>query len=419
MAGKDIIKMTQEELKRLHIIKKAIDKSITQIEVTDIIDLSQRQIGRLVKRVREEGDTGIVHRARGKKSNRAFSQELKDKVIRLYKSKYHDFGPTLATEKLFEIDKIKISEETLRKWLITGDISYKKRKKRPHRQWRERKSHLGIMIQMDGSHHDWFEGRGPKCVFMGYIDDATNNVFGGFYSYEGTVPAMDSFKRYIEKYGIPMSIYVDKHTTYKSTAKLTMENELNNTKPLSQFERALKELEVEVIHAHSPQAKGRVERLFNTLQDRLIKEMRLIGIKSIEKANEFLEKYLPKYNKRFSIKPKEKEDMHRVIPKGLDLDKILCIKTKRTLRNDFTVAHNCKLYQVEDKLRAKKVVIEEKIDGSMLITHKGRSLKYKEVMTRPQKKEEKKLYIFTPKKKNIPPANHPWRKYKINKSSSL
>ena len=206
MAGKDIFKMTQEELKRLHILKKVIDKSILQKEASDLTGLCQRQIRRLIKKVRNEGDIGIMHRSRGKISNRAFSQELKGQILDLYKSKYHDFGPTLATEKFLEIDKIKINKETLRKWLIEGDISYKKRKKRPHRQWRERKSHFGVMVQMDGSHHDWFEGRGKKCVFMGYIDDATSNVFGRFYNYEGTIPAMDSFKYYIKKYSIPISL---------------------------------------------------------------------------------------------------------------------------------------------------------------------------------------------------------------------
>ena len=352
MAGKDIIMATQEELKVLHVIRKAIDKVITQKEASETIDLSERQIRRKVKRIREEGDKGIINRLRGRFSNRATSDKIKNKVLTLFKDKYPDFGPTLASEKLFERDKIRVNNETLRLWLMEGNIPYKKRKKRPHRQWRQRKSRYGQMVQMDGSEHYWLEGRGPYCVFMGYIDDATGNPFGRFYEYEGTVPAMDSFKRYIKKHGIPLSVYLDKHTTYKSTGKPSIEDELNNIAPLSQFERALKELGVEVIHANSPQAKGRVERLFETFQDRLIKELRLEGAKTIDEANKVLEQFLPSYAKRFCVKALYSDDLHRAIPKGIDLDRILCVKTERALRKDFTVAHNKKLYQILDNVRA-------------------------------------------------------------------
>jgi len=417
MAGKDIVIMSQEELKRSYIIKKVIERSISQIEASELIGLSERQVRRLVRKVRLGGDIGIMHSSRGKPSNRSFPEELRNKIIDLYKNKYSGFGPTLATEKLSEIDKIKLSAETLRKWLIAEQLPYRNRKKRPHRQWRERKPYFGVMIQVDGSHHFWFEDRGPSCVLMGYIDDATGNIFGRFYSYEGTIPAMDSFKGYIKKYGLPLSIYVDRHSTYKSTANPSIEDELNNTKPLSEFERALKELGVNVIHAHSPQAKGRIERLFNTLQDRLVKEMRLKDINNIEDANKFLEKFLPLYNKKFSIKPKEPQDMHRKISKDLNLDKVLCIKTKRTLRNDFTVAHNRKLYQVKDSIRGKKVIIEERIDGSMFITYKDKNLRYEEIALRSKtvkKVKESKSYAFLHKRIYRPPTDHPWRKFHIN-----
>jgi transposase len=202
MAGRDIIMATQEELKRLHVVRKAIDKTITQAEAAGDIGLSSRQVRRIVVRIREEGDKGIIHRSRGRPSNRALSDAVKDKALRLFKDKYRDFGPTLASEKLFERDQIKINDETLRLWLIEQAIPYKRRKKRPHRQWRERKEYFGQMVQMDGSHHAWFETRGDKCVLMGYIDDATGRPFARFYTYEGTLPAMDSFKRYIKRYGL-------------------------------------------------------------------------------------------------------------------------------------------------------------------------------------------------------------------------
>ena len=187
MAGKDIIAMTQGELKRLHIIRKALDKSITQIEAAEIIGLCLRQVQRIVRAVRTEGDKGVINKARGKTSNKALPDKIKCRALKLYKEKYHDFGPTLGSEKLFEIDKIKLNDETLRLWLLEAGIAYKKRKARPHRQWRERKHSFGEMIQMDGSHHDWFEGRGPACVLMGYIDDATGRPFARFYPYEGTL----------------------------------------------------------------------------------------------------------------------------------------------------------------------------------------------------------------------------------------
>jgi len=268
---------------------------------------------------------------------------------------------------------------------------------------------------MDGSDHDWLEGRGPEVIFMGYIDDATGTPFGRFYEYEGTIPAMDSFKRYITRYGIPLSVYLDKHTTYKSTKKRTIEEELANQEALSQFGRALKELDVEIIYANSPQAKGRIERLFNTFQDRLIKELRLEGIRTIDGANKVLERFLSKYAKRFSIKAFYRDDLHRPIPRGLDLDRILCIKTKRALRNDFTVAHNSKLYQVFDNIRAKKVMVEDRVDGSMLIRHKDTALNFKEIAVRPKREKPKKTYEFKLRKLYTPPENHPWRRpFKIN-----
>lgn len=409
MAGKDMVIMSQRELKRLQVIGKAAEGVIKQAEAGEILSLSDRQIRRIIKRVREEGNQGIAHKSRGKPSNRGIPKKVKQKAINLYREKYKGFGPTLAAEKLSETKGIDISDETLRKWLMESGDWKKTRKGVKHRQWRERKHYFGEMIQMDGSHHDWFEGRGPKCVLMGYIDDATGIVFGRFYGYEGTIPAFDSFKQYIKRYGIPVKVYLDRHTTYKSPRKDAYEWE---PEALSQFERAMKELGVELIHASTPQAKGRVERLFRTLQDRLVKEMRLRGISSIEQANEFLKEYLPAYNRKFVVRPKEQGDLHRGVPKGMRLDDILCIKTERTLRNDFTVAHNGKLYQIEDNIKAGKVIVIERINGSMSIMHKDTSLKFKEITDRPQK-QQKQRSMRRPKNKYKPPVNHPWRRIGI------
>ena len=408
----DRFKMSRKEIKRLHVIKKVIEREITQNEAGTLIELSTRQVRRIKARVQREGDEGIIHKSCGKPSNRAVSKETKDKILKLFEEKYYDFGPTLASEKLLERDRIKINDETLRLWLNERQIPYKKRKKRPHRQWRQRKEYYGEMLQGDGSQHDWFEEGSKGCTLMGYIDDATGIPFGRLYEYEGTFPAMDSFKHYIKKNGIPHSIYLDKHQTYKSNKRLTIEEELNGEDPLSQFGRALKELGVKVIYADSPQAKGRIERLFNTFQDRLIKEMRLSGIKTIEEGNKFLEWYLPEYGKRFGVKPSKAGNLHRPKLREAELDRILCVRTKRVLRNDFTIAYNNKFYQIEDNVRAKKLVVEEKFDGTISIRHKGAILKFKEITQRPEKIIKKECKIKT-KKTFKPASNHPWRNYAV------
>lgn len=412
MAGKDIIMATQEELRRLHVIEKVLEKGLKQVEAAEILSLSWRQIGRMVKRVKKEGQRGIVHRSRGRPSNRKIADQLKEKVIELYRKSYKGFGPTLACEKLLERDGVRISDETLRVWLLESGDWKRTRKRKKHRQWRERKKHPGELVQIDGSHHAWFEDRGEPCVLMGYIDDAKGNAFGRFYDHEGTMPAMDSFRRYVRKYGLPLKVYLDGLSTYKSTAKPTIQEQLEGVEPLSEFERALKELRVEVSHAHSPQAKGRIERLFRTFQDRLIKEMRLKGIGTIEEGNRFLAEYLPVYNKRFSVRPREKEDLHRPLPKGLDLKAILCIKTERTVRNDFTVAHNRKLYQIEEPTKATKVIVQDRMDGSIRITHQDHTLRFREITERPAR-ENKQPVTRRRRRTYIPPADHPWRRFKI------
>jgi len=408
MAGRDIIMASQRELKRLHIVQKVIEGALRRTEAAEMLSLSIRQTARIIGRVREGGPQGVVHQSRGRESNRKYPKEFKEQVIELYRQNYEGFGPTLAQEKLFERDSISISDETLRLWLIGAGLWKKKRKGRQHRQWRPRKERNGEMIQIDGSHHDWFEGRGATCVFMGYIDDATGKLYGRFYAYEGTIPAMDSFMRYIRRHGIPMSLYMDKHTTYKATGKATIEDELNGTEPLSQFGRVLEELGVQLIHAHSPQAKGRVERLFGTLQDRLVKEMRLRGISSIAEANEFLKEYLPIYNRRFAQKAAQAENLHRHIPKGIDLHRILCIKTERTLKNDFTIAHDKKLYQIEEAVKTKKLMVEEYTDGTMAIWCKGQKVKFRQIEAIPEKPSKQSLRPAR-RKISTPAKDHPWR----------
>jgi hypothetical protein len=406
MAKGGIIIMKQEELRRLHIIRQVLDKKIKQTEASDKLNLSYRQTKRIAKRIKEYGDRGIVHKSRGQPSHNKIPEGVKNKVIDLCRSRYKGFGPTLAVEKLFEIEKIRMSDETLRHWLIEGGLWQHKRKHKKHRMWRERKSILGEMIQWDGSHHAWFESRGPKCVLIGQIDDATSTKSGQFYEFEGTLPAFASLKQYIKKRGIPHSIYLDKHSTYKSTRKPTIEDELNNREFLSQFERAAKELGIIVIHANSAPAKGRIERSFRTDQDRLIKEMRLADICTIEEANKFLKVYWSTHNSRFSVKPLQEGNLHRPLPQDMDLDAILCRKTEHPLRNDFTIIHDKKLYQILDAQVGKRVTVEEKINGSIYITHNGKRLSYRQITVRPKKEEPK------PKQRKMcrPSQEHPWKR---------
>jgi len=411
MAEEDKIIMSQKESNRLYVIRQTIDKAITQDQASEILGLTDRQVRRIAKSIRMEGNAGICHKSRGKQSQNRIADKIKDKAVMLCRNTYKEFGPTHASEKLLTVHKIKVSDETLRVWFQVEHIPCKSRRKRPHRQWRERKAHRGEMLQMDGSHHDWFEGRGPWCVLMGYVDDATGTVYARLYEYEGTLPAMDGFKRYIRHYGLPQSVYLDRHSTYKVTAKQTLEEELNDIQPMSHFEKSLAALGVTVIHAYSPQAKGRIERLFGTFQDRVVKEMRLAGVTNIAEGNAFLDSYLPEYNTKYAKEAAQKVDFHRPVVNKRLLNTILSIKTDRSLRNDFTIAHNKKLYQIKSNIRAKKVTVEERTDGTMRIIHNSQQLKYQEIIARPlrplriEKSAEKPRPITAWK----PSESHPWK----------
>ena len=401
--------MSVKELRRVHVIRQTMEKKLTQVQAGTVLGLTPRHVRRLIERVEQAGDQGLAHRGRGKLANRRIPDKRKAMALQLCEQRYGDFGPTLAAEKLTERHGITLSDETLRRWLRERGVVHFTRRKRPHRAWRERRAHVGALLQLDGSHHDWFEERGPRCVLMAYIDDANSRVFARFYAYEGTIPAMDSFQRYVTRYGIPLAIYADKHTTYQSPVPPTVDEQLAGVTPTSQFGRALGELGVELIAAHSPQAKGRVERLFKTVQDRLVKELRLADIATLEAANRFLEEWLPIYNRRFTVPPAQAADLHRPKPAGGDLTRILCIKTTRGLRRDWTVAHHGQLYQVRSNVRTTHVVVEDRVDGTMRITHQGRPLDYHAIPARPERvAEPPKAQV--PRRPVKPTSAHPWRK---------
>ncbi len=383
MKTPDIIRMSVREAKRFSIIDQVSKRQIKQRKGAHLLGLSTRQVRRLVRRVREEGPRGAIHRSRGRPSNRRTEPKTRAEVLKLCSSTYGGFGPTLASETLAERDGIKISPETLRLWFIEEEVTYRRRKQRPHRQWRERKEHCGELVQMDGSHHDWLEGRGPRLVLMAYIDDATGRVFARFYEYEGTTPALESFGRYARRYGLPQAVYLDRHSTYKSAGKPTIEDELNNRRPQSQFERAMADLGVRVIHANSPQAKGRVERLFRTFQDRLVKEMRLEGISSLDEANRFLARHLPKHNRRFRVPAAREADLHRRVPQGIDLNSILCFQEDRVVRKDGTVAIDGGFIQLRNPGRLRKVTVERRDNGRLRFSAHGRQLSWQKIARRP------------------------------------
>lgn len=406
------ILMTKEDLKRLKVIEQVLDKGLRQKNAAEVLELSVRQIKRIVKRIRKEGVEGIIHRLRGRASNRKHPKTLKQKVLQFCTDKYQGFGPTLAQEKLEEINKIKINRETLRQWMLEEGLWLSQRKVSQHRQWRERKECFGEMIQIDGSHHDWLEGRGPKLVLMGYIDDATGHVFGKFYDYEGTVPALDSFNHYVKRYGLPHSVYMDRHSTYKGSNRLTMEDELaGKPGPSSEFGRAMEDLGIKLIHAQSPQAKGRIERLFKTFQDRLVKEMRLEAVKTLREANSFLATYLPIYNRRFDKKPRNQGNLHRKPPQCLT--HVLSIQTKRFVREDNTIRHANQFYQILNQWpgrRPKHIMVQERLNGRLYLVHQSRELKYRQIQEPPQQFPIPKRKPCKARRSLAPPMTHPFKR---------
>lgn len=257
MVGEDRVIMSMKELRRVPVIRQAMEKKLTQVEAGTLLGLTPRHVRRLLQRVRQEGDQGLAHRGRGKPSNRRIAEKVKAKALELYETRYGDFGPALAAERSW-----RSATGSRSAWRRCGAGSWEKgvdhfrRRKRPHRAWRARKSHVGGLIQLDGSHHDWLEGRGPHGVLMAYIDEASSRVSARFDEDEGTIPALDSFQRDVRRYGLPLAVYADQPTTYHSPAEPTLKEQLAGVKPQSQFGRALGELGVELIPVHSPRPRG-------------------------------------------------------------------------------------------------------------------------------------------------------------------
>jgi hypothetical protein len=405
--------MSQKERTRMGVMEQVKAQQITLVVAGDVLRLGYRQIKRVWRRYRETGDAGLVHRGRGRLSNRAKPDEFRERVLARYAKRYPDFGPTLAAEHLSQ-EGLPVDHETLRRWLLVKGSWTLKRRRQKHRQWRERKACFGELVQMDGSHHDWFEGRRAKAVVMVMIDDATNRTYARFSEQETTLAAYDVFEGYVRRYGMPQGLYVDRDSIYRTDREPTVAEQLAGEEALSQFGRAMKRLEVGLDLAHSPQAKGRVERRNGLLQDRLVKELRLAGISDLEKANRFLEeKFLPELNRRFWVKPAQEADVHRGLPR--DWAELLCWEQERVVQRDWTVCWNGRWFQIERSheslcLAGKSVTVRQLRDGSLQLLKGTRKLGFRELPARPKREAPSRLAKSrTPSSKAQ--AAHPWRQF--------
>lgn len=431
---KGIISMSNKEADRVGIIQRLINHEIRQRHAAGILGISTRQVKRLVREYHRHGTAGLVHKGRGKVSNRAISEEEKKQMINIISNNYTDFGPTLAWEKLVENHGIKYSDETIRKLMIGAEL-WKSRKRRIVflHQLRERRDCLGELVQLDGSPHDWFEGRFPKCTLLVFIDDATGKLlYLEFVKSESTFAYFRSVRRYLEKHGRPVTFYVDKHGVFRVNTTKGKSADTSDNNGLTQFGRAMTELGIGCIFAESAEAKGRVERVNQTLQDRLVKEMRLKGINNIEEGNNYLPEFMEIFNRKFAVVPKSPANMHRPLISAHNLDDILCLKYTRILSKQLSVSYGNRIYQIQTQrptyaMRYAPVTVHEDVNGNIRIVYKGQSLTYATIKEQPKTETADSKYlniavdrisaslgipIKVINRIPVKPAmNHPWRQY--------
>ena len=310
--------MSAKERRRAVIMAGVKAGELNLVEAAEVLGLGCRQTKRVWRRYQDDGDAGLVHRLRGQPGKRRKAPEVRAKILARFAERYPDFGPTLAAEYLAKED-LKVEHETLRRWLLAEGRRTVRRKRQRHRQWRERKPCFGAMVQLDGSHHDWFEGRRERCVLMLMVDDATGRVWAQFFEEETTHASYDVLEGWARKYGLPQSLYVDRDSIYRCEGLGTLAEQIAGKAPQTQFGGAMAELGVELILANSPQAKGRVERMNGVLQDRLVKALRLAGISDLAAANEFLNKtYLAEHNWQFQVQAASEADAHQAVPRRLN-----------------------------------------------------------------------------------------------------
>lgn len=415
-------KMSTTEQIRATVIKQLVDGEINGTTASKKLGLSVRQVKRMKKAYADEGKEGLIHHARGRTGSRKINTEIEKKIVAIIKEKYPDFGPLFATEKLDENHGITYDPETIRQMMIRNKIwkTNQKRKKEYH-AWRERRAGFGELQQFDGSYHNWFEGRNsevPEACLLTSIDDATGRITHAvFEENEGVCAVFRFWIAYILMHGIPLGIYLDKFSTYKINHKAAVDN----SELMTQFQRVCREIDVKIIHAHSPQAKGRVERLFQTLQDRLVKELRLHNISTITDANIFLKVvFIPWFNKRYGREPRSTENMHKAKePIETKLKEIFSIQSQRTVNADFTIQFKNNWYQLKEVqsvtvYKSERVTIEEWIDETIHIKHKDKYLNAFVLPERPKKQNQNPTILTTHKLNWKPKADHPWRNYITN-----
>jgi len=412
----ELLPMSNREITRLEAMQRIKDKRLTQKEAARVLSLSVRQIKRLYRAYKAQGARGLVSQRRGKPSNNRLDAETQQKAIDLIYEHYRDFGPTLAHEKLTEKHNLQISRESVRRIMIAEGMWKAKRAKQPStHQMRERRACFGELVQIDGSEHAWFEERGPKCTLLVYIDDATGQLLELWFVLDETFFAYcEASRHYFERYGKPVTFYSDKHGIFR----VNQPRPLGTTSGLTQFGRAMQALDIQIICANTPQAKGRIERANQTLQDRLVKELRLRGISDMQAGNAYLPEFREDFNRRFAVAPRSTHDAHRPLLKSDNLDLILTHQKTGTLSKNLTVQSNKVIYQIQSNrpdyaLRNAQVTVCENAKGEVTILYKDKPLSYIIYHKSPRQAEvvdTKTLdrHIQTPK----PPApNHPWRQY--------
>lgn len=406
--------MSRKERDRLTIMTRVKQKVLTLVVAAGLLGLGYRQAKRVWRRYQVQGDAGLVHRSRGRPSRRRTATAVRERILARYDQRYGDFGPTLAAEYLAREDRLVVDHETLRRWLIAAGKRVVRRRRQKHRQWRERKPCFGQMVQLDGSHHDWLEGRRAPCVLMVMVDDATGRLWAQFCEAETTRASYDVLEGWVRRHGLPRSLYVDRDSIYRCEGLGSVAEQLAGQAPQTQFGRAMAALNVDLILAQSPQAKGRVERMNGVLQDRLVKALRLAGINDLAGANRFLaETFLPGFNRQFNVVAASAADVHRGVPR--ELDAVLSWEVQRVVQADWTVAQGGRWYQLDRQheplsLARKKVIVRTLRDGRVQLVHRGKQLKWRELPGRPQRAPRAALPVeavaVAP-----PAADHPWRRF--------
>jgi len=404
--------MSRKERNRLAVMGQVKHREILLREAAEVMVLSYRQAKRVWRRYQEKGDAGLVHGLRGQPSARRKDARLRAKILARYRIRYADFGPTLAAEYLRGEEGLEVDHETLRRWLVAEGLWQARRRRQQHRQWRERKACLGQMVQLDGSHHDWFEGRRDKAVLMVMVDDATNETGARFFEEETTRASFETFEGWVGEHGVPCSVYVDRDSIYRCERAATVAEQVAGQEPQTQFGRAMSLLGVELILANSPQAKGRVERRNGLLQDRLVKALRLRGISDLAGANLYLEQeFLRELNGHFTVAPASPADVHRPAPGNLH--EVLSWEEERVVQRDWTLAWENAWYQIDRRhegmsLAGKSVVVRRLLDGTEQLVYRGQKLMWRKLPARPERPPVRPE-PSQPRGDSTPAAGHPWR----------